>query len=189
MTIRLALVAAFGLLLSAPSAQADSPLWQEPSDADTAKMPRCHATPIKGVTVKGSFRHDRGCKYTSIVVGKKSYKDFDKASTAAMRMLRWNKRTAKEREQLAEMWTRRVLARVGNYRVMSSASGSFKKSFSPLTIKSQGDKVTLVFWINSTIVGMIQPTEDVYTQKKIVFGKGGRLLENTFGQQVVVPRK
>ena len=80
-----------------------------------------------------------------------------------MNHLGWAKAAAAERERLAEMWTRDVLVRFGGYRIATVAkSKNFAKVFVPFKVETAKNRVTVTFWANTTVVGMVRPQDHVH---------------------------
>jgi hypothetical protein len=142
-----------------------------PANAD----PDCKSQVAKGVMIKGSFAHDRGCMRNKIYVAGKAYDDATKAAPVALKRLGW--RDPKKRAELAVMWTRKVLTRMNGFSISGSGSKpGFKKLHYPLRAQVTKDGGVLVrFWRQGRLRGMIRPKFRFYHETSVTFSPKGEM--------------
>lgn len=135
----------------------------------------CNVTVFPEIVVLGSFAHDRGCEFSAIIVGRKQFKDVAPATASALARLGWKRASGARRRQLAQAWTRRVIARFDDFQV--SSHDGWAGYYEP-SVKSQPDgSVVIKMWVDTTRVGMRQPEFRNFHETIIRFDARGRLAE------------
>jgi hypothetical protein len=143
--------------------------------------PECNHKVHPRITLRASFAHDRGCMFGALVVNGKKFTDVVKATPKAMAVLGWRGANDAKRKQLAEMWVDDVLTRVHEFRYAGTpdAGSEFEKLYYAQTIEVKNRAVTIRFWRDDTIIGMMEPTHRDFAETEVTIDAKGRMTMTT----------